>query len=180
MKWETDWLLSSRLKWPFYGASWLLRNLRCHIIRHPNPGNILSTFSKNHVKILQYWEHLCAGNSGLPLIQFEQQKHLYFTICFLLQPGQQYFCTAISSHASWAIKPTYWRKQVISHLHKLPSVYIINVFGCFNWLHSQLFRIAKMPANVIQLSLLISLTDELQYNHTLSRDVEGNAIELTV
>lgn len=37
-----------------------------------------------------------------------------------------------------------------------------------------------MPANVIQLSLLISLTDELQYNHTLSRDVEGNAIELTV
>lgn len=37
-----------------------------------------------------------------------------------------------------------------------------------------------MPANAIQLSLLINLTDELQYNHTSSRDVEGNATELTV
>lgn len=37
-----------------------------------------------------------------------------------------------------------------------------------------------MPANAIQLSLLINLPDELQYNHTSSRDVEENATELTV
>lgn len=36
-----------------------------------------------------------------------------------------------------------------------------------------------MPANGIQLSLLINLTDELQYNHTSGRAVEGNATELT-
>lgn len=37
-----------------------------------------------------------------------------------------------------------------------------------------------MPANAIQLSLLINLPDELQDNHTSSTDVEENATELTV
>lgn len=37
-----------------------------------------------------------------------------------------------------------------------------------------------MPANAIQLSLLINLLDELQDNHTSSTDVEENATELTV
>lgn len=37
-----------------------------------------------------------------------------------------------------------------------------------------------MPANAIQLSLLINLPDELQDNHTSSTDVEENTTELTV
>lgn len=37
-----------------------------------------------------------------------------------------------------------------------------------------------MPANAIQLSLLINLPDELQDNHTSSKDVEENATEVTV
>lgn len=37
-----------------------------------------------------------------------------------------------------------------------------------------------MPANAIQVNLLINLTDALLYNHTSSRDVDENATELTV
>lgn len=36
-----------------------------------------------------------------------------------------------------------------------------------------------MPANAIQLSLLINLPDELRYNRTSGGAVEGNATELT-